>query len=47
MVEKDGKFLYKGTGVAVSPDQLGYSDSWKQAVSRDADEKLKVVETEK
>ena len=43
--EKDGKFLYNGTGVSVGPNQPGYSEAWKQAVSRDAGEKLKVVET--
>ena len=46
-VEKDGKFQYNGTGVAVSPEQPGYSEAWKQAVSRDAGEKLRVIETKK
>ncbi|MBT3749086.1 MAG: dipeptidase [Bacteroidetes bacterium] len=45
--EKDGKFLDNGTGVAVSPDQPGYSKAWKEAVARDAGKKLKVVETKK
>ena len=42
--EKDGKFLYNGTGVSVGPDQPGYSEAWKKAVSRDAGGKLKVIE---
>ena len=45
--EKDGKFLYNGTGVSVSPDQPGYSEAWKKAVSHDAGEKLRVIETKK
>lgn len=45
--EENGKFLYNGTGVAVSPGQPGYSEAWKQAVSRDTGEKLKVIETRK
>lgn len=45
--EKNGKFLDNGSGVAVSPDQPGYSEAWKRAVSKDAGEKLKVLETKK
>lgn len=45
--EKDGKFLDNGTGVAVSPDQPGYSEAWKRAVANDAGDKLRVVETKK
>ena len=45
--EQDGRFLDNGTGVAVSPDQPGYSEAWKKAVARDAGDKLKVVETKK
>jgi dipeptidase len=45
--EENGKFLYNGTGVAVSPDQPGYSEAWKRAVSRDAGDKLRVIEPEK
>ncbi len=44
---KDGKFIDNGTGVAVSPDQPGYSQAWKNAVAKDSGEKLKVVETKK
>ena len=45
--EKDGKFLDNGTGVAVSPDQPGYSEAWKRTVAKDAGDKLRVVETKK
>jgi len=45
--EKDGKFLDNGTGVAVSPDQPGYSEAWKRSVAQDAGDKLKVVKTKK
>jgi dipeptidase len=40
--EKDGKFLDNGTGVAVGPDQPGYSEAWKKMVKENAGERLKV-----
>jgi len=45
--EQDGKFLDNGTGVAVMPDQPGYSEAWKKMVRDDAGERLKVVEMKK
>lgn len=45
--EKNGEFIDNGTGVAVSPDQPGYSQAWKNAVAKDSGEKLKVLETKK
>jgi dipeptidase len=45
--EKDGRFLDNGTGVAVGPDQPGYSEAWKKMVRDDAGERLKVVEMKK
>ncbi len=45
--EKDGKFLDNGTGVAVGPDQPGYSEAWKKMVKENAGEVLKVVEMKK
>jgi dipeptidase len=45
--EKDGKFLDNGTGVAVGPDQPGYSEAWKKMVRDNSGEKLKVVEMKK
>ena len=45
--EKDGKFLDNGTGVAVGPDQPGYSEAWKRMVKDNAGDKLKVVEMKK
>jgi dipeptidase len=45
--EVNGQFIDNGTGVAVSPDQPGYSQAWKNAVAKDAGEKLKVLETKK
>jgi dipeptidase len=45
--EKDGKFLDNGTGVAVGPDQPGYSESWKRIVKENTGDLLKVVETKK
>jgi dipeptidase len=45
--EKDGKFLDNGTGVAVMPDQPGYSEAWKRMVKENNGEKLKVVEMKK
>ncbi len=45
--EKDGKFLDNGTGVAVGPDQPGYSEAWKRMVKENAGERLKVVEMKK
>lgn len=45
--EKDGKFLDNGTGVAVGPDQPGYSEAWKKMVSENNGERLKVVEMKK
>ena len=45
--EKDGKFLDNGTGVAVGPDQPGYSESWKRIVKENTGDLLKVVEMKK
>jgi len=45
--ENNGIFIDNGTGVAVSPDQPGYSQAWKNAVAKDSGEKLKVVKTKK
>ncbi len=45
--EKDGKFLDNGTGVAVGPDQPGYSEAWKKMVKENTGERLKVVEMKK
>ena len=45
--EKDGKFLDNGTGVAVGPDQPGYSEAWKKMVKDNNGERLKVVEMKK
>lgn len=45
--EKDGRFLDNGTGVALGPDQPGYSEAWKKMVRDDAGEKLRVVEMKK
>jgi dipeptidase len=40
--EKDGKFSRTSTGYPMSPDQPGYSDSWKKAVIKDTGDKLLV-----
>ncbi len=45
--EKDGKFLDNGTGVAVAPDQPGYSESWKKMMKESTGDRLKVVEMKK
>jgi dipeptidase len=45
--EKDGHFLDNGTGIAESPDQPGYPDSWKRMVKDQTGDRLKVVEMKK
>jgi dipeptidase len=45
--EKDGKFLDNGTGVAVGPNQPGYSEAWKKMVKENTGNLLKVVEMKK
>lgn len=42
--EKDGKFIRNPWGVPVSPDQPGYSETWKKNVVKDTGDKLLVPE---